>query len=157
MEMINQLLFSKMDRLSSKKISDKHTSCTHTPNWSRNQGNPSEKRSVACVNMQRKKDTTCFWHQKLIITILMLCNRWIAMDCAWFPPSRTLYTEFRSFRCEFCNYQTHPGPSCICPISRSNPNMYDRQMGFGIKWQRWGSFQLSDWINSLLIFSERCL
>lgn len=54
----------------------------------------------------------------IIITIIMLCNSWIVLDCAWFPPCRTLYPEFRSCRCEFCNYQTHPGPfTCDDSIS----------------------------------------
>ena len=50
-----------------------------------------------------------------------------------------------------------PNPSRSLHLRWFNLIMYDRQMGFGIKWQRWWSFQLSDWINGLLTFSERCL
>ena len=156
--MINRLLFSKMDRLSSKKISNKHTSCTHTPKWSLNQGNPSEKRSIAFVNMQRKKGHNMLLTPK---TNNNNSNAVQLMDCDGLCMISTLQDSLYRISVISMWVLQLPNPSrsllYMSFFARSNPNMYDRQMGFGIKWQRWGSFQLSDWINSLLIFSERCL
>ena len=62
--------------------------------------------------------------------------------------------NFGHFDVSFATTKPIQVPPVQVFFARSNPNMYDRQMGFGIKWQRWGSFQSSDWINSLLFFQS---